>query len=87
LYLADDSKTLVAKYHRPHTGFLSKSGPTPASLEIFPHHQSGGYDQATIDLILTTFLYLEKKRDDEEKSRNAAAAANSAAGASAAAAA
>jgi hypothetical protein len=63
---------------------FSSSGSRPASLEIFLppppsalHNSSqfnnvsqpGGYDQATIDLILTTFIYLEKRRSDKERRR------------------
>jgi len=57
LYLNDDSKRIVAKYHLPHTGWFIKPK-NPATLVI---------EEPAVkiaDLVVTTFVYMEKLRRD-----------------------
>ncbi|KAF9009728.1 hypothetical protein BDQ17DRAFT_1235777 [Cyathus striatus] len=56
LFLNDDSKTPVAHFHHKHYGIFRKK--RPASLEIFPAGEH------MMDLILVTFIYIEKLRVD-----------------------
>ncbi|KAL0567933.1 hypothetical protein V5O48_014061 [Marasmius crinis-equi] len=58
LYLNDESKTPVAKFHPKNIGSFFGGEKRPASLEIFPIGES----QA--DLIMITFLFVEKSRRD-----------------------
>ncbi|KAF9009733.1 hypothetical protein BDQ17DRAFT_1406716 [Cyathus striatus] len=58
LFLNDDSKTPVAHFHHKHYGIFRKK--RPASLEIFPAGEH------MMDLILVTFIYIEKLRVDLE---------------------
>lgn len=59
LYLHDGSNRLIAKYHRPHGGVISTA--VLGSLEIFPPGDE------VVDLIVTTFIYLEKLRKDRDQ--------------------
>lgn len=59
LFLNDSSNTPVAVFHRRRLGIFRER--RPASLEIFPE------GQRIIDLILVTFIYVEKLRDEREK--------------------
>ncbi|KAF7980161.1 hypothetical protein HWV62_39623 [Athelia sp. TMB] len=65
LILDDGSKTLAAEGHRNHIGFLSK--PRQARLTIFP-----GFEHL-VDVILITYVYVEKLRQEREQSAAAAA--------------
>jgi hypothetical protein len=56
--LNDSSDTPIAKFHDRKFGVLS--GPNPATLEIF----SAG--EHMVELILVTFIYMEKLRGDRE---------------------
>ena len=58
LYLNDSSDVLIAKFHDRKFGVLS--GPNPAIFEIC----SGG--EHMVELILMTFIYVEKLRGDRE---------------------
>ncbi|KAJ7582042.1 hypothetical protein C8J56DRAFT_1100299 [Mycena floridula] len=62
LSLNDDTKTPVAKYQA--SLLRGKLGKSPPVLQIFP---SG---EGIADLVVLTFLYLEKVRRDSEKVRN-----------------
>jgi hypothetical protein len=61
LFLNDPSMTPVATFHRKHRGIFSDK--RPASLEVFPPGEH------MVDLILITFIYMEKLRKDSENSR------------------
>ncbi|KAF9532276.1 hypothetical protein CPB83DRAFT_807517 [Crepidotus variabilis] len=52
------TETLVAAFHRKRFGFFVE--PRPASLEIMPEGEH------MIDLIVLTFIYVEKLRKDKE---------------------
>ncbi|KAJ2934614.1 hypothetical protein H1R20_g2496, partial [Candolleomyces eurysporus] len=65
LYLNDGTETMVAKYHREHSGFLGLHEACPASLEIF-----GPTTPELIDWILITFIHLERLRADTEDEVN-----------------
>jgi len=56
--LNDSSNAPIAKFHDRQFGVLS--GPNPAILEIF----SAG--KHMVELILMTFIYVEKLRGDRE---------------------
>ncbi|TFK24618.1 hypothetical protein FA15DRAFT_687387 [Coprinopsis marcescibilis] len=58
LFLNDEAKTPVAKYHLKHYGIIKDV--RPASLEIFP---SGEH---IVDHIIVTFVYLEKLRKERQ---------------------
>jgi hypothetical protein len=60
LFLNDSSKTPIAKFHRQHAGSKDKE-PVQASLEIF---EEGLH---MVDLIVVTFVYIEKMRKDRER--------------------
>jgi len=59
LQLNDDSKTLVARSHRSNIGIFTE--PRQARLEIFPHFEH------LADIILVTYIYVEKLRKDRER--------------------
>ncbi|EAU80772.2 hypothetical protein CC1G_04882 [Coprinopsis cinerea okayama7 len=59
LYLNNPSKTLIAKHHLAHYGILQAA--RPASLEIF------GEGEGVVDMILTTFVYMERLRSEKER--------------------
>ncbi|KAH6901919.1 hypothetical protein BKA70DRAFT_1307764 [Coprinopsis sp. MPI-PUGE-AT-0042] len=65
LYRNDSSETLVAKFHREHSGwgFRDKA---QASLDIFPTPPFG-LSEGLLDMIVVTFVYMETKRADMEK--------------------
>ncbi|KAF6765794.1 hypothetical protein DFP72DRAFT_1058355 [Ephemerocybe angulata] len=63
LYLNDKEKTLVAKFHREHSGFLGIQEKRPPCLEIF----GGPHPEALVDMIVITFVYMEKNRADREE--------------------
>ncbi|KAF5342259.1 hypothetical protein D9611_002134 [Ephemerocybe angulata] len=69
LYLNDEEKTLVAKFHREHSGFLGINEKCPPSLEVF----GGPHPEALVDMIVITFVYMEKNRADREEDANAVA--------------
>jgi len=54
----DTSKTPVAVFHRKKFGILRED--RPASLEIFP------MGEAIANIIVLTFVYMEKMRKDRE---------------------
>ncbi|TFK34267.1 hypothetical protein BDQ12DRAFT_763694 [Crucibulum laeve] len=60
LVMNDGSKTPIARCHRKKFGILSKAA-CPASLEIFP---AGKH---IADVIVVTFVYIEKLRKDREQ--------------------
>ncbi|KAJ2913761.1 hypothetical protein MD484_g6646, partial [Candolleomyces efflorescens] len=60
LFLNDASKTPIAKFHRQHAGSKDKE-PVQASLEIY---EEGLH---MVDLIVVTFVYIEKMRKDRER--------------------
>jgi hypothetical protein len=62
LDLNDGSKTRVAKGHRSNIGIIGK--PRQARLEILP-----GFDHLA-DIIVITYIYMEKLRKDQERSRH-----------------
>ncbi|KAJ2934597.1 hypothetical protein H1R20_g2497, partial [Candolleomyces eurysporus] len=62
LYLNDGDKRLVAKFHREHSGFFSTREACPASLEFF-----GQPTPELIDMIVITFVHLEKRRAEDEE--------------------
>ncbi|KAM6493987.1 hypothetical protein JOM56_010348 [Amanita muscaria] len=55
----DSVKTPIARFHRRRLGVLKKR--RPASLEIFPEGTH------MVDLILITFVYIQKIRNDAEQ--------------------
>ncbi|KAF8652775.1 hypothetical protein AX16_004167 [Volvariella volvacea WC 439] len=59
LYLNDGSKTMVANYYTKFWSFRHK--PENAYLEIMPNGEH------MVDLIMITFLYIEKIRDERER--------------------
>ncbi|EGN95607.1 hypothetical protein SERLA73DRAFT_162418 [Serpula lacrymans var. lacrymans S7.3] len=59
LELNDSSKTPIARYHRRSLGILGKRH--DPYLEIFP------VGEHMVDVIATTFIYLEKLRRVEER--------------------
>ncbi|KAF8162634.1 hypothetical protein B0H34DRAFT_692229 [Crassisporium funariophilum] len=58
LFTNDTAKTPIASFHRRRLGVLTD--PRPASLEIFPAGEH------MTDLIVVTFVYVEKLRTDRE---------------------
>ncbi|GLB35659.1 hypothetical protein LshimejAT787_0212240 [Lyophyllum shimeji] len=58
LIVNDESKGVVAKFHRRNLGIIGK--PRPRSLEIFPAGEH------MVQEILVTFVYVEKIRKDRE---------------------
>jgi len=58
LFLNDTAKMPVAVFHRKRLGILRTA--RPASLEIFP------VGEAIADIIIVTFIYMEKMRKDRE---------------------
>lgn len=62
--------TLVAKFHREHSGFLGIHGKTQASLEVF-----GQISEPLLDMIVITFVYMETIRAQRERCTAAAGAA------------
>ena len=66
LYTKDASKTLVAAFHRRRLGIIGDA--RPASLEICPQGQH------MVDLIVVTFIFVEKLRSDKERLRRSARA-------------
>ncbi|KAJ2921096.1 hypothetical protein H1R20_g15997, partial [Candolleomyces eurysporus] len=62
LYLNDGDKRLVAKFHREHSGFFSTREACPASLEFF-----GQPTPELVDMIVITFVHLEKRRAKDEE--------------------
>ncbi|KDR82168.1 hypothetical protein GALMADRAFT_90776 [Galerina marginata CBS 339.88] len=67
LFLNDSSKAPVAYFHRKKRGILRES--RPASLEIFAEGEH------MVDLIVVTFVYMEKYRKENEQSTQAGAGA------------
>ncbi|KAG6372429.1 hypothetical protein JVT61DRAFT_7526 [Boletus reticuloceps] len=65
LSVDDASRTEIARYHRATLGIIGKR--RSASLEIAPHAEH------MLDLIVLTFIYVEKLRMDKERQRRAAA--------------
>ncbi|TFK24650.1 hypothetical protein FA15DRAFT_687403 [Coprinopsis marcescibilis] len=63
LYLNDNTKTLVAKYHQKHTDVFQDA--RPASLEIFPPGEN------IPDMIIVTFVYIEYLRLAREETAEA----------------
>ncbi|KAF8802958.1 hypothetical protein BYT27DRAFT_7049005, partial [Phlegmacium glaucopus] len=59
LYLKEGSKPLVASYHRRRLGIIGDA--RPASLEISPQGQH------MVDLIVVTFIFVEKLRTDRKR--------------------
>ncbi|KAH6899147.1 hypothetical protein BKA70DRAFT_1569572 [Coprinopsis sp. MPI-PUGE-AT-0042] len=59
LYLNDEPKTVVAKYHRKHLGIVHKV-PRPATLEISEQAEH------MADIIVITLAYVEKLRRDRD---------------------
>jgi hypothetical protein len=62
LFLNDASTTPVATFHTKNWGIFSEK--RPAFLEIFPPGEH------MVELILITFIYMEKLRKDRERSRS-----------------
>ncbi|TFK64521.1 hypothetical protein BDN72DRAFT_846508 [Pluteus cervinus] len=62
LVLNNDEKTKVAESHRKHYGVFHKA--RPAFLEITP------VGMHMVDLVLITFVYIEKLRKDAESARD-----------------
>jgi len=60
LKLSDDSKTIVARGHRSDIGIIAGK-PRQARLEISP-----GFEHL-VDVILVTYIYVEKIRKTREK--------------------
>jgi hypothetical protein len=61
LVLNDESKTPVARGHRSNIGLIGKR--RQARLEIYP-----GFEHLA-DILLITFIYVEKIRKDTERDR------------------
>jgi hypothetical protein len=61
LVLNDGSKTPVAQGHRSNIGLIGKR--RQARLEIYP-----GFEHLA-DILLITFIYVEKTRKDAERDR------------------
>ncbi|KAH7909214.1 hypothetical protein BJ138DRAFT_256042 [Hygrophoropsis aurantiaca] len=59
LYLNDGSKTEVARYHRRSLGIIGKKH--DPYLEIFSH------GEGILDVLILTFIYVEKLRMDKER--------------------
>ncbi|KAH6901955.1 hypothetical protein BKA70DRAFT_1405292 [Coprinopsis sp. MPI-PUGE-AT-0042] len=69
LFRNDKNQTLVATFHRQHSGgVLATREKTPASLEIF-----GGVSEDLLDMILSTFVYMETTRAKRSKETKASA--------------
>jgi len=66
LNLHDDPRTPVARGHRSNTGIFGK--PRQARLEIFP-----GFEHLA-DIILVTYIFVEKLRKERERTTEGAAA-------------
>lgn len=66
LSLDDALPTEIARYHRATLGIIGKR--RSAYLEIAPQAEH------MLDLIILTFIYVEKLRKDSEQRRRAAAA-------------
>ena len=62
LELNDSSKTTVARSHRSNSGVIGK--PRQARLEVYP-----GFEHF-IDILLITYIYVEKLRKNREDSRS-----------------
>jgi len=61
LCLNDKDETVFAKYHREHSGFLGFHEKCPPSLELyFP------VSEELLDIIVVTFVYVERTRQDRE---------------------
>ena len=58
--LNDGSNTIVSQSHRSDVGLIG-GGPRPAYLEIFPDFED------LVDVILVTYILVEKIRKDREK--------------------
>lgn len=58
LYRNDPQQTLVAKFHREHSGFMGIHGQTQASLEIF-----GKVSEELTEMVLVTFVYVDAVRE------------------------
>ena len=66
LSLDDASRAEIARYHRATLGIIGKR--RHASLEIAPQAEH------MLDLVILTFIYVEKLRMDKERNRRNAAA-------------
>jgi hypothetical protein len=63
LYVNDKKDgTLVAKFHREHSGFMGIHDKTQASLEIY-----GEVSEPLLDMIVITFVYMETIRAQRER--------------------
>ncbi|TFK64516.1 hypothetical protein BDN72DRAFT_901479 [Pluteus cervinus] len=62
LVLNDEARTLVAKFHVKHYGIFRKARPPFLEISQLGMHM--------VDLILITFVYIEKLRRDYERARN-----------------
>ncbi|KAH6901959.1 hypothetical protein BKA70DRAFT_1157550 [Coprinopsis sp. MPI-PUGE-AT-0042] len=72
LYVNDKKNgTLVAKFHREHSGFMGIHDKSQASLEIY-----GQVSEPLLDMILVTFVYMETIRAQRERSTAASGAAS-----------
>jgi hypothetical protein len=60
--LNDGSKTPVAESHRSNIGIIEK--PRQAGLEIHPRFEQ------LMDILLTTYTFVEKTREDRERELN-----------------
>jgi hypothetical protein len=61
LYLNDEHKTPVAKFHLPCLRWFRRPGAKSCAwMEIFPEGEH------LVDVILLTFIYVEKIRKDRE---------------------
>ncbi|KAF9232128.1 hypothetical protein BU15DRAFT_55372, partial [Melanogaster broomeanus] len=61
LSLDDESRSEIARYHRATVGIIGKK--RKASLEIAPQAEH------MLDLVILTFIYVEKLRMDKETRR------------------
>ncbi|KAJ8520071.1 hypothetical protein ONZ45_g3076 [Pleurotus djamor] len=66
LFLYDTVEMPIARSHKSSLGVFGSSH--PASLEIFPEGEH------MLDMILVTFVYIEKQRRDNERASRSAAA-------------
>jgi hypothetical protein len=62
LFLNDNHKTSIAKFHREHSSFMGMGQKSQACLEIF-----GDVSEPVLDMIVVTFIYMETTRAKRSK--------------------
>jgi hypothetical protein len=70
LVLNNNPETIIAKFHREHSGALGLRDKVQASLEISiftTSNEPTGMEEALLDMILVTFVYVETIRAAREE--------------------